>query len=54
MIDAVMPGFINLKLSDAFLQSYLQQMRTAEAFGIERCVIAGFFKSLLHLRGDDI
>ena len=37
MIDAVMPGFINLKLSDAFLQSYLQEMRTAEAFGIERC-----------------
>ena len=37
MIDAVMPGFINLKLSDKFLQDYLQQMRTADAFGIERC-----------------
>ena len=36
MIDAVMPGFINLKLSDAFLQNYLQQMRTADAFGIEK------------------
>ena len=36
MIDAVMPGFINLKLSDAFLQNYLQEMRTADAFGIEK------------------
>ena len=31
MIDAVMPGFINLKLSDAFLQNYLEEMRTADA-----------------------
>ena len=36
MCDAVMPGFINLKLSDAFLQNYLEQMRTAEDFGIEK------------------
>ena len=36
MIDAVMPGFINLKLSDAFLASYLQQMRDAEDFGVEK------------------
>ena len=34
MVDAVMPGFINLKLSDAFLQNYLEQMRTAENFGV--------------------
>ena len=34
MIDAVMPGFINLKLSDAFLQNYLEEMRTADAFGV--------------------
>jgi len=34
MIDAVMPGFINLKLSDAFLRSYLEEMRTADAFGV--------------------
>jgi arginyl-tRNA synthetase len=33
MCDAVMPGFINLKLSDAFLQQYLEEMRTAENFG---------------------
>ena len=33
MIDAVMPGFINLKLSDRFLQNYLEEMRTAESFG---------------------
>ena len=34
MIDAVMPGFINLKLSDAFLKNYLEEMRTTEAFGV--------------------
>ena len=26
MCDAVMPGFINLKLSDSFLQNYLEWM----------------------------
>ena len=36
MIDAVMPGFINLKLSDAFLKTYLEEMRTAEDFGVEK------------------
>jgi len=36
MIDAVMPGFINLKLSDKFLQDYLENMRTAEDFGVEK------------------
>ena len=36
MVDAVMPGFINLKLSDAFLQNYLEEMRTAESFGVEK------------------
>ena len=36
MVDAVMPGFINLKLSDAFLQSYLEEMRTADGFGINK------------------
>ncbi len=36
MCDAVMPGFINLKLSDRFLQDYLEQMRTAQDFGIEK------------------
>jgi len=36
MIDAVMPGFINLKLSDKFLQGYLQAMREAESFGIQK------------------
>ena len=34
MVDAVMPGFINLKLSDTFLQNYLEEMRTADAFGV--------------------
>lgn len=36
MVDAVMPGFINLKLSDAFLQQYLEEMRTAEDLGVEK------------------
>ena len=36
MIQTVMPGFINLNLSDAFLASYLEQMRTAEDFGVEK------------------
>ena len=36
MIQAVMPGFINLKLSGAFLQGYLEEMRTAEDLGVEK------------------
>ena len=36
LVEAVMPGFINLKLSDAFLQHYLEEMRTAEDFGVEK------------------
>ena len=36
MVEAVMPGFINLKLSGAFLTQYLQGMRTEPDFGIEK------------------
>jgi len=36
MIEAVMPGFINLKLSGSFLQKYLEEMRTAPDFGVEK------------------
>ena len=36
MCEAVMPGFINLKLSDTFLQNYLEEMRTAPDFGVEK------------------
>ena len=36
MIEAVMPGFINLKLSGHFLQSYLEEMRTAPDFGVQK------------------
>ena len=36
MCEAVMPGFLNLKLSDSFLQSYLEGMRNAEDFGVEK------------------
>ena len=36
LVEAVMPGFINLKLSDEFLRSYLEQMRTAGDFGVEK------------------
>ena len=35
MVEAVMPGFINLKLSGKFLTEYLETMRTAEDFGVE-------------------
>ena len=36
LVEAVMPGFINLKLSGRFLAEYLEQMRTAEDFGVEK------------------
>ena len=36
MVEAVMPGFINLKLSGSFLANYLNEMRTAEAFGLQK------------------
>ncbi len=36
LVEAVMPGFINVKLSDAFLQSYLEEMRTSPDFGVEK------------------
>ncbi len=36
LVEAVMPGFLNLKLSGAFLQKYLEEMRTAADFGINK------------------
>ncbi|MBQ7331281.1 MAG: arginine--tRNA ligase [Oscillospiraceae bacterium] len=36
MVEAVMPGFINLKLSGAFLQQYLEGMRTAPDFDVKK------------------
>ena len=36
MCEAVMPGFINLKLSGHFLADYLERMRTAPDFGVEK------------------
>ena len=36
LVEAVMPGFINLKLSGKFLSEYLEQMRNAEDFGVEK------------------
>ena len=36
LVEAVMPGFINLKLSGTFLRSYLEKMRNAPDFGIEK------------------
>ncbi len=36
LVEAVMPGFINLKLSDAFLRAYLEEMRTAPDFGVQK------------------
>ena len=34
--EAVMPGFINMNLSDSFLRDYLEAMRNAEDFGVEK------------------
>ena len=36
LVEAVMPGFINLKLSGRFMQQYLEAMRTSEDFGVEK------------------
>ena len=36
LVEAVMPGFINLKLSGSFLQSYLEAMRTEPDFGVQK------------------
>lgn len=36
LVEAVMPGFINLKLSDRFLTDYLETMRTASDFGVAK------------------
>ena len=36
LVEAVMPGFINLKLSDSFLQTYLEEMRVSPDFGVEK------------------
>ena len=36
LVEAVMPGFINLKLSGTFLQKYLEEMRNAPDFGVEK------------------
>ena len=34
-VQAAMPGFLNLRLSSAFLAEYLEQVRTAPRFGVE-------------------
>jgi len=36
MVEAVRPGFINLKVSGTFLASYLEAMRTADTFGLNK------------------
>ena len=36
LIEAVMPGFLNLRLSGAFLQAYLEEMRISDRFGVEQ------------------
>ena len=36
LVEAVMPGFINLKLSGKFLAEYLEEMRKAEDFGVQK------------------
>ena len=34
-VEAVAPGFLNLKLSDDFLCGYLKEMEAGEKFGME-------------------
>ena len=36
MAEAVMPGFLNLKLSDAFLGAYVEEMAESPDFGVEK------------------
>ena len=36
LVEAVMPGFIHLKLSGSFLAKYLEEMRNAENFGVAK------------------
>ncbi len=36
LVQTAMPGFINLKLSGSFLQKYLEAMRQAPDFGVEK------------------
>ena len=36
LVEAVMPGFINLKLSGKFLAEYLEEMRKAADFGVQK------------------
>lgn len=36
LVEAVKPGFLNLNVSGAFLQSYLETMRAAPDFGVEK------------------
>ncbi len=36
LAEAVMPGFLNLKLSDSFLTAYLEAIRTTPDFGVEK------------------
>ena len=35
-VEACMPGFINIRLSGAFLRDYLRKMQTSERFGLEQ------------------
>lgn len=34
-VDACRPGFINMKVSEAYLADYMEKMRTADRFGLE-------------------
>ena len=36
MVEAVRPGFINLKVSGSFLANYLEAMRAADTFGLNK------------------
>lgn len=39
-VEAVAPGFLNIKVNPAFLKEYLQEMRESEKFGLEEAEIS--------------
>ena len=52
-VEAVKPGFLNLKIKESFLTSYLREMRTHEKFGLEmpqKPVSGCFSQALRNLR----
>lgn len=50
-VDAVAPGFLNLKLQDDFLKEYVEQMAVLDCFGLEK---SGSHKILIDYGGPNV